>query len=210
MAETSKALPSKQNGNESQTTHMVSRRWVSGWWVPALLCAGLVFGASSHAEAEPSGTPTANRVFFNCTFTTEGLQSILTISPTNLAQLNGTGELPTGEVLASYILIYVAENPNDGQKITGTTTYTGPILCTNSDTDDVVQTSPTTLIPRPSLGADSVDILGAEEASHLQYRPNFTEGVGDIEKCLCHTVASNTDCFLIGPPPLEPPPPPLE
>ena len=200
MAETSKALPSKQNGNESQTTHMASRRWVSGWWVPALLCAGLVFGASSHAEAEPSGTPTANRVFFNCTFTTEGLQSILTISPANLAMLNGAGELATGEVLASYILIYVRENPNDGQNITGTTTFTGPILCTNSDSNDIIQASPTTQLPESDLGANSVDILGTEEASHLQYQPKFTGGgVGAAEKRVCHTVASNTDCFIIRP-----------
>jgi hypothetical protein len=160
-----------------------------------LATAGSVVGISLQATAAPSGTPQANRIFFNCTFTTAGLRSILTIPQNALNALAGK------QVQASYIIIYVRQSPNDGQRLGTTSSYTGPILCTNSDTEDVVQTTETTAIPNPTNhpGAASVDILGIEEALHLQYQLNLTSGPGDIEKRVCHTAAANTDCFFIQP-----------
>jgi hypothetical protein len=156
------------------------------------LCAGLIFAASSQAQADP---PTANRILFNCTFTTDAvegtnLQDALNIP--DLALLNG------GQLQASYIIIYVRQNPNNGQLIgtpppTSSSTYTGPIICTNADTDDIAKTTEGTVIPGP------IDITGAEEVSHLQLQPSSSTDPADREKRVCHTVASNTDCFLIQP-----------
>jgi hypothetical protein len=152
--------------------------------------AGLLAGLSSLAQADP----TANRIFFECTFTTGSsttagtLNSALHISSQDLSLLQNN------QVQASYILIYVRENPNDGQDLRNSPSFTGPILCTNENTVDIVETTEGTEILGP------VDILGAEEASHLQYRP--TGGtVADTEKRVCHTVASSTYCFNIHPQP---------
>jgi hypothetical protein len=106
-------------------------------------------------------------------------------------------------VQASYILIYVRQNPNDGQRLDGTPpTFTGPVLCINSDTESIDQTTETTAIPNSTNhpGVTSVDILGTEEALHLRYELNPPPGPGgDIEKRVCHTAATNTDCFFIQP-----------
>jgi hypothetical protein len=155
-----------------------------------LATAGLLSGFSLQAMAAP---PPPNRIFFDCTFTTTGLQTFLGPG-INVNQFVG------GTVRASYILIYVRENPNDGQAIKNPPgappTFTGPILCRNSDNTNVVPTTQTT--PIPGAPGTTVDILGAEEALHLQYRRN-ADNV--IEKRVCHTVAGNVDCFLIQPKP---------
>ena len=161
-----------------------------------LATAGLLSFVSSHAIAQqlPGPGPKANRVFFECTFTTINIQNALTISNSNKNKLAG------GQVQASYILIYVRGNPNDGQRLAGTTpAYTGPVLCVNSDTEaPPAQTTEGTPIPN-SINqplTKSVDILGGEEALHLQYKRNPG---GVIEKRVCHTVAGITDCFFIQP-----------
>ena len=195
MTKTTKALRSKQGGNNnaSQATNIAPRRWVSRLWILGLLCAGLIAGVPSKAEAQPAGSPTANDVFYNCTFTTEDLNAALTISQANLDLL------ASGQIEASYIIIYVRENPNDGQLRTGTTpSFTGPVLCTNVDNADITQTDEGTAIAGP------VDVLGAEEVSHLQVRSSSSTDPDDTEKRVCHTVASKTQCFLIQlKPPLE-------
>jgi hypothetical protein len=195
MTETTKALRSKQYEDHDalQAAHIASRHWVSRWWVPGLLCVGLTLGLASHAGADP----VANKIYSDCTFTDADLVA-LQIADVDSGLLTGGGLLH-----ASYIIIYVRENPNDGQEIfeetapetfVTTNTFTGPILCTNLDTEVATPTTENELIP-PS---GTVDILGAEEASHLQYEPT---GGGDPEKRVCHTVAGNTDCFLIKPNP---------
>ena len=158
----------------------------------AMLTAGVIFAGSSPVYADPSGSPLPNRLFFNCTFTTADLQSIL-----NIPTVNG---LAGHQVHPSYIIIYNRQNPNDGQQIGTTSTYTGPVLCINEDTDNVFPTSEGTQIPNQP-GAIAVDILGAEEALHLQYKSVLATGPGNTEKRVCHTVAGNTDCFLIQPAP---------
>lgn len=191
MARHDSAVRSKPGTKDDKSLLL---RWINRSWIPGLLCAGVIFGLSSRAEAEP----VENRIYSDCTFTIADLQDLDIV---DLESLNG------GQLQASYIIIYVRENPNDGQEIweeggegpEPTGTFTGPILCTNADTDVAVPTTEDTLIP----DSGTVDILGAEEASHLQYEPTG----GDPEKRVCHTVAGNTDCFLIqpsaSPPPLE-------
>jgi hypothetical protein len=189
MAETTKALRSKESVY-NHGTRLIKRG------VVLLLLVGSIAGLSLPARADP---PTANRVFANCTFTTGSpdsfgtLNSALSISSTDLGLLEGD------QVQASYIIIYVRANPNDGQDLKNSPSFTGPILCTNADTDVASPTTEAT--PIPPLAGDTVNILGAEEASHLQYEFNLVEGVSDPEKRVCHTVAGNTDCFLIQPQP---------
>ena len=192
MIETTKTLSSaKDSGNDApNSTRAASPRLVNRPALSMVFLVGLLAGLPSAAPADP----TADRIFSECTFTTGAsttkgtLNSALHISQQDLNLLLG------GEVQASYILIYVRENPNDGQDLNNSPSFTGPILCTNEDTVDIVETTEGTEIP------GSIDILGAEEASHLQYRP--TGGmVADTEKRVCHTVASNTYCFNIQPQP---------
>ena len=197
MVEYNNAVRSKRHGNNraSQVAHIVPLCWVSRSWIPGLLCAALTFGLSSHAGADP----VANQIYSNCTFTDADLGDLEIAD-----RASEPPTLPGGQLKlhASYIIIYVRENPNDGQEIfelvgetpEPTNTFTGPILCTNLDTDVATPTTENELIP-PS---GTVDILGAEEASHLQYEAT---GGGDPEKRVCHTVAGNTDCFLIKPNP---------
>lgn len=176
------------------STHPTSRRSLRLSGALMLLFAGLTVAISLPAKAEP----VANTVFSECTFTTGAsntrgtLNSVLNISQTNLNKLAG------GEIQASYILIYT-RLPNDGQDLASSTSFTGPILCRNTNTT-VVPTTETNLIPDPAR-ADSVNILDAEEVTHLRYEPNIGTQVGPAEKRVCHTVASNTNCFIIRPNP---------
>ena len=191
MTETTKALRSKQDGNNNtpQATNIAPRRWASRWWILGLLCAGLIAGVASKAEAQPAGSPTANDIFYNCTFTTAGLNGALSITQAN------KDLLLSNQIEASYIIIYVRQNANDGQELDGSTPttplFTGPVLCTNIDSADITVVTEATAIP------GDVDILGAEEVSHLQVRSSDSDDPDDTEKRVCHTVASKTQCFMI-------------
>ena len=188
MTETTEALRSKQGGNNNalQAGNIPPRLPVSRWWILGLLCAGLIGGVPSKAEAEPTGSPTANEIFYNCTFTTEDLNAALTVSLANLDLL------ASGQIEASYIIIYVRQNTNDGQLLEGATpSFTGPVLCTNVENTDITETTEGTAIAGP------VNVLGAEEVSHLQVQPSTSTNPNDKDKRVCHTVASSTECFLI-------------
>jgi hypothetical protein len=191
MTETTRTSRLKQSGGNHalQATNVASRRWVGRWWILGLLCAALVGGVPSKAEAEPAGSPTVNEIFYNCTFTTSSLNFALTIDQPNLDLLT------TNQIEASYIIIYVRQNRNDGQELDGSTPttplFTGPVLCTNDDNTDITETTEGTAIPGP------VNVLGAEEVSHLQVQPFSSTNLNDRDKRVCHTVASITECFLI-------------
>jgi hypothetical protein len=191
MTKTTKALCSKQGENDApQATKVASRRSVNRWWFLGLLCAGLIGGVWLKAEAAPEGDPTANRVYFNCTFSTD--PASLTGDIRDALNIPGLNKFVGNNIQVSYIIIYVRENPNDGQALkTPANSFTGPVLCTNSDTNDVIKTTEGTAIPGP------VDITSAEESSHLQFKPTSSTNPADKDKRVCHTVASNTDCFLI-------------
>jgi hypothetical protein len=190
------AKHSSRNGMKSAGHTVFSRFTIPTMSLAMLGAVGFVSGVlpRTAAAAEP------NHVFTSCTFTTTSLRAALTITDADLS---------AATLEASYILIYVRANPNDGQKIGTTTSFTGPVLCINEDTESIVETTESTQIPNSNdhPGAVSVDILGTEEALHLQYLLNFSGGPGDppgdVEKRVCHTVAGNTDCFFIQPlPPL--------
>jgi hypothetical protein len=189
MTETTKALHSKQGGNNDapRATNIAPRRTVSRWWILGLLCVGLIGGVPTKVEAEPAGSPTANEIFYNCTFDIDLLNDALTgIDPAQLLLL------ASGRIEASYIVIYVRQNANDGQQLAGETpTFTGPVLCTNAATDDISKVNEGDGIAGP------VNVLGAEEVSHLQVRSTSSSADNDKKKRVCHTVASSTECFLI-------------
>jgi len=192
MTKMTKALLSKWDGSNAspQANNIAPGRSASRWWLLGLLCAGLIGGAWSKSEAAPEGDPTPNRVYFNCTFSTD------LASPTgdirDALNIPGLNKFVNNNIEVSYIIIYVRENANDGQALkTPLGSFTGPILCTNADTNDIVKTTEGTAIPGP------VDITSAEEASHLQFKPTSSTNPADKDKRVCHTVASNTDCFLI-------------
>jgi hypothetical protein len=163
----------------------------------AMLAAG---GLASGVSPPAATAAEADHIFAGCTFTTTSLRTALTITDSDLS---------AATLQASYILIYVRANPNDGQQIGVTTSYTGPVLCINADTESIAETTEATQIPNSTdhPGAVSVDILGTEEALHLQYLLNFSGGPGvppgDVQKRVCHTVAGNTDCFFIQPLPSD-------
>jgi hypothetical protein len=188
MTETIKALHAKQGGSNDapQATNITPRRTVSRWWILGLLSAGLIGGVTSRAEADPAGMPIANEIFYNCTFDIGLLNDALTVDQANLDLL------ASGQIEASYIIIYVRQNANDGQQLAGTTpTFTGPVLCTNGATDDISKVNEGDGIAGP------VNVLGAEEVSHLQVRSTSSSADNDKKKRVCHTVASSTECFLI-------------
>src|SRR5262245_55582726 len=73
---------------------------------------GLVSGVAPQAATAAE----ADHIFSVCTFTTSSIRSALTITDPDL-------DLSTSTLEASYILIYVRANPNDGQQIGTTATY---------------------------------------------------------------------------------------
>jgi len=158
----------------------------------ALALAAFFVGVALPATA--ADPPTANRVFVGCTFNLTALRDALT--------LTNTQNKFAGEIEASYIVIYVRDNPSDGQQLAGTpVTFTGPVGCSNEATDTIVPTSTTAPIPNSTNhpGADSIDILGSDETMEIQYQL-LTGGVkGDIEKRACISAGPNVDCFFIQP-----------
>ena len=192
MAENKNTLRFKKGGcvNATLSAYPTRLQRVSRSFALMLLLAGTIAGGlSSHARAEPQ----ANHVLSACTFSTnavEGTNLQDALSIPDLANLNG------GQLQVSYIIIYVRQNPNNGQLIgpppaSPSSSYTGPILCTNVDTDEAIPTAEGTAIP------GSIDILGAEESSHIQIQPHGSTDPNQRQKRVCHTVASNTDCFTI-------------
>jgi hypothetical protein len=192
MTNATKALFSKWDRNNAspQAVNIAPRRAANRWWLLGLLCAGLISGVWLKAEAAPEGEPTANKVYYNCTFSTD--PASLTGDIRDALNIPGLNKFVGNDIQVSYIIIYVRANPNDGQALkTPANSFTGPILCTNSDTNDINTTTEGTAIPGP------VDITSAEESSHLQFKPTSSTNPADKDKRVCHTVASNTDCFLI-------------
>jgi hypothetical protein len=172
--------------------------------VAALALAALFIAMAGPAIADPAGTPTPNRVFFNCTFTIAGLRDALTISTGNKTKFF------VDQIEASYIIVYVRANPNNGQRLDGTpATFTGPVVCTNfPSTDNIFQTPDTSPIPNATNhpGVESVDILASDETTDIQYLPRLApDGVlkpkEKAEKRLCLTAGPNVDCFFIQPQP---------
>jgi hypothetical protein len=166
----------------------------------ALTLAAFFVGIASPAIAA-TDPPTVNRVFLGCTFNLATLRSALT--------LTNTQNKFAGDIEASYIVIYVRANPSDGQKLGTPTTppfaFTGPVVCSNGQSDTIVPTSDTVPIPNPNNHgtATSIDILGSDETMEIQYQlltsPPNPPTKGNIEKRVCMSAGPNVDCFFVQP-----------
>lgn len=154
-----------------------------GTFLSALLVAGFVAGVFPAALAVPPGPPSEDHVWGGCVLTTGAVGALR-------RSLIG----PDGEGVRSpqvdFVLVYTLQNDNDGQHFGDGTT--GPILCTNPDTVSIETTLENTRIP----DSGKVDIKALEQALIMQYQQ-----AGIRNKRICHTVADNTDCFLIKPVP---------
>lgn len=158
----------------------VSRRRFATF-LSALLIAGFA-GVSPAALAAPPGPPSEDHVWGGCVLTPNAV--------------SGLGEslksgVPTDHEI-DFVLVYSLQNDNDGQHFGKGTT--GPILCSNPKTVAIETTEENTPIPD---GPGKVDIKALEQALIMQYQQQD----GSRNKRICHTVAGNTDCFLITPAP---------
>jgi hypothetical protein len=109
---------------------------------------------------------------------------------------SGLGFSPDGDVQVAFVLVYSLEE-NDGQPVNLSgpgTGFTGPVLCLNGTDFAIAETTQTTAIPENVT--KTADFLDFEEVSIIRYRLNPD---GPIQKVLCHTVKSNSDCVLISP-----------
>jgi hypothetical protein len=173
--------------------------------VAALALAASFIAMAPPAMADPAGSPTANRVFYDCKFTINDLRTALKIDQ------GDKNSFFTNLLEASYVIVYVRANPNNGQRLDGTTpTYTGPVVCTNfPSTDNIFQTPDTSPIPNPTNhpGVESVDILANDLTTDIQYLPRLAPNgvlkpVEKTEKRVCISAGPHVDCFFIQPNPL--------
>lgn len=169
----------------------------SATFVSSLLVAGWILGVSVGALAQQPPAPAANHVWGSCVLTPAAVTELQD-------SLTAAGGLPSGEgdplPQVDFVIVYSLQNNNDGQALG--TGLTGPIVCTNSVTVTIETTTEDTPIPSLTDQADgiTVDIEGIEEALLLQYQKMQNNApLGGREKRVCHTVAGNTDCFLIKP-----------
>jgi hypothetical protein len=143
------------------------------------LAAVLLTGTSIQAFAQ-----TAGHVWAGCVLSPEAVAALE-------ASVDAGAGIGTPEV--AFVVVYSLKE-NDGQPIGSG--FTGPVICTNPGL--VATPAPTTQTTDIGTASDTVTILDAEEAFLLRYQ--FEDAPTDIEKRVCHTVDSNTDCFLITPP----------
>lgn len=172
---------------------------------PTALVAALLAGTSLQAVAQ---TPelNLNRVWAGCTLdssmggTVDGLLDDLAAS--------GIAAHSEGDPEIAFVVVYALTNDNDGQpaKVRGTDGFTGPVLCLNEDLNldggidlGIETTEQTDDIPASSSDATAVNTLDAEDVFIVRYELSNGENIGTVEKVLCHTVDSNTDCFRISP-----------
>ena len=164
----------------------VSRRRFATF-LPALLVAGFVAGVSPAALGVPPGPPSEDHVWGGCLLTTGATGAVEALGKS----LKGPGGKGVPSPQIDFVLVYTLRNDNDGQRFGDGTT--GPILCTNPDTVSIETTLENTAIP----ASGNVDIKALEQALIMQYQ----QAGGIRNKRICHTVADNTDCFLIKPVP---------
>lgn len=107
----------------------------------------------------------------------------------------------------AFVVIYSLNYDNDGQPVVDdgafTGDFTGPVICRNPGAT-IATVDQTDEIPG---GGNTIDIFDAEEAFILRYEVNTITFPQPIEKRVCHTVNSETQCFRVHG--LPPPPPPI-
>jgi hypothetical protein len=158
-----------------------SRRRESGLACATMaLAAFLLMGASVQALAQTPG-----HVWAGCELSATAVDQLETT-------LDDAGII---DPEVAFVVVYSLNNDNDGQQVAGG--FTGPVICRNND----VVSAPTPTTQTNDIGSASatVTVLDGEEAFLLRYQFEGEEEENDIEKRVCHTVDSETDCFLIVP-----------
>lgn len=95
---------------------------------------------------------------------------------------NPINDRDDANIEVAFVVVYSLNNVHDGQPV-GSSGFTGPIICT-APGFSIDSTSQTAEI-------ENANILDAEDAFILRYDQD------GIKKRICHTVASNTDCFTV-------------
>lgn len=188
MTESVRASGSAMGGRTGQ-------RGVAQIGMATALASALLVGASNPA---PAADPelNLNRVWAGCVLnptTVTGLVADL--------ETSGVGTEDADPEIA-FVLVYSLNNDNDGQpaEVDETQGFTGPVLCLNEDlnldeTVDLGIETTTQTTPIPAIG--TANFLDTEDVFIVRYE--LDDESGTIEKVLCHTVKSNTDCFRISP-----------
>jgi hypothetical protein len=181
------------------------------------LTAALLVGSTAHALAQ-APDPAADHVWGGCVLSTGegGTVGSLLADIADSDSADEDPDLDQENLQVGFVVVYTLGNPNDGQPIDGGG-FTGPVICLNPNLVDVTAfeddgetpLTETSAIPDDTGpdGADSVDLLAAEEVFILQYEINDDDEEsfidGNIEKRICHTVAGNSDCFIVSPAPTD-------
>jgi hypothetical protein len=198
------------------------RSWLSGTAGVSVLAGVLLLGSGTTATAQNVPAAAADHVWAGCVLTLGELvevdigddqtEEVFVPGSLDLLRENVAQSLliPDEDVEIAFVVVYALNNPNNGQPVPGG--FTGPIICTNPgnlevqgfgitgfEEDNATRLTEASEIPTDTDpgGAASVDIVGAEEAFILQYQLNGGSNDGKVEKRVCHTVAGNTDCFIV-------------
>jgi hypothetical protein len=203
----------------SVKTKEAGRSWLSGTAGVSVLALLLLGSGTATAQNVPGAA--ADHVWAGCVLTLgewvevevgeDETEDVFVPGSFDLLRENVAESLliPEENVEIAFVVVYALNNPNNGQPVPGG--FTGPIICTNPGNEEVTGVGITGFnrfnqllteaseIPTDTDpgAADSVDIVGAEEAFILQYQLNGGSNDGNVEKRICHTVAGNTDCFIV-------------
>lgn len=152
-------------------------------------CGALALaGAALVSMPAPASAQDADRIWAECTLQdgetniAVALEDLIDDQGGNAIDDRTTGSAPAN-IEVAFVVVYSLANVHDGQPV-GSSGFTGPIICT-APGFSIEETSQTDTI-------SNANILDAEDAFILRYERN-----GNTEKRICHTVASNTDCFTV-------------
>ncbi len=162
------------------------------WFRPSpswlvLACAAAIVGAPVTAGA--TNPPVKDHAWGGCTLSTTVRDVIK-----NALQ----AESPAfGPVSVDFIVIHALATQNDGQPLKSSGN-TGVILCTFPGTSANVTTE-TTPIPNGTdqPGSTNIDVLQVQQQAVQQYKINDGARANKIEKRVCQTTQSNTDCVRV-------------
>jgi hypothetical protein len=171
----------------------------SRWGVATRTCVATAFAALLVAGSSvPALAQTANEIWAGCVLSTGGEEGEANTVGDLAGDLIDSGISDNDDLQVAFVVVYSLKNDNDGQPVSGG--FTGPVICANPEVVSVpLETTSQTdnIPPDDDEDHDTVTISDAEEAFLLQYQ--FDQEPTDIEKRFCHTVDSETFCFLIKP-----------
>jgi len=162
------------------------------WFRPApswfvLAWAAAVVGAPVTAGATTS--PVKDHAWGGCTLSATVRDTIKNALQAESAAF--------GTVSVDFIVVHAVVTQNDGQPL-NSGGNSGVILCTFPGTSAKVTTE-TTPIPNATdqPGSTNIDVLQVQQQAVQQYKINDGARANKIEKRVCQTTQSNTDCWRV-------------